>query len=55
MLSYSASLLVIIIVITEVNTNMYEYVISRYACLTDVTLQSVCEVQSGDLFTVTIP
>ena len=34
---------------------MYEYMVSKHACSTDVTLQSVYEVESSDLFTITIP
>ena len=40
---------------TEINTNMYEYMVNKHACPTDVILQSVYEVQSSDLFTITIP
>ena len=43
------------ITITEINTNVYEYAVNKHACPTDVTLQSVYEVQSSDLFTITIP
>ena len=34
---------------------MYEYMVSKHACPTDVTLHSVYEVQSSDLFIITIP
>ena len=34
---------------------MYEYVVNKHACPTDVTLQSVYEVQSNGFFTITIP
>ena len=34
---------------------MYEYAVNKYACPIDVTLQSVYEVQSNDLLTITIP
>ena len=45
------------ITITGINTNMYEYAANKHArrCPTDVTLQSVYEDQSSDLFTITIP
>ena len=41
--------------LTEINTNMCEYTVNKHACPTDVTLQSVYEMQSTDLFTITIP
>ena len=33
---------------------MYEYTVNKHACPTNVTLQSVYEIQSSDLFTITI-
>ena len=34
---------------------MYEYTVNKHTGSTDVTLQSVYEVQSSDMFTITIP
>ena len=53
-LSYSANLFMLT-TITEINTNMYEYVVNKHACQTDVTLQAVYKIQSSELFTITIP
>ena len=52
-LSYSTNLFML--AITEINTNMYLYAVNKHACPTNVTLQSVYEIQSSDLFTITIP
>ena len=39
----------------EIKTNMHGYAVNKHACPTDVKLQSVYEIQSRNLFTITIP